>query len=140
MAGPIIEIHGLTRTYQAGEEVFAALKSVDLTIYPGEMVAIIGQSGSGKSTLMNVLGCLDREWTGSYHFKGEDVAALAPDEVARIADMASALEHLELAFGQFRKSAEDMRDRGAEVRADEGVRAAREAEAALGMALASSTI
>jgi macrolide transport system ATP-binding/permease protein len=84
MVTPIIEIHGLTRTYQAGEEVFAALKSVDLTIYPGEMVAIIGQSGSGKSTLMNVLGCLDREWSGSYHFKGQDVAALPPDEVARL--------------------------------------------------------
>jgi hypothetical protein len=67
------------------------------------------------------------------------VSERAPDEVARIADMASALEHLELAFGQFRKSAEDMRDRGAEVRADEGVRAAREAEAALGTALAATT-
>jgi hypothetical protein len=63
------------------------------------------------------------------------VSERAPDEVARIADIGSALEHLELAFGQFRKSAEDMRDRGAEVRADEGVRAAREAEAALGTAL-----
>jgi len=84
MTDPIIEIRGLTRRYQAGEESFAALKDVDLTIYAGEMVAIIGQSGSGKSTLMNVLGCLDREWEGSYHFKSEDVAALAPDEVARL--------------------------------------------------------
>src|SRR6185312_13625553 len=81
---PIIELRNLTRTYQAGEDVFAALKSIDLAIYPGEMVAIIGQSGSGKSTLMNVLGCLDRDWTGSYRFKGEDVSALAPDEVARL--------------------------------------------------------
>src|SRR6185437_9200599 len=81
---PIIELRGLTRLYQAGEESFAALEDIDLAIYAGEMVAIIGQSGSGKSTLMNVLGCLDREWTGSYCFKGEDVAALAPDEVARL--------------------------------------------------------
>jgi len=84
MNEPIIQIRNLTRQYQAGDEVFAALKSIDLTIHAGEMVAIIGQSGSGKSTLMNVLGCLDREFTGSYHFKGEDVAALAPDEVARL--------------------------------------------------------
>src|SRR6185437_2693038 len=81
---PIIELRNLTRTYQAGEDVFAALKNIDVAIYPGEMVAIIGQSGSGKSTLMNVLGCLDRDWTGSYRFKGEDVSALAPDEVARL--------------------------------------------------------
>jgi macrolide transport system ATP-binding/permease protein len=84
MSEPIIELHGLTRLYQAGEESFAALKNVDLAIYPGEMVAIIGQSGSGKSTLMNVLGCLDREWIGTYRFKGEDVAALKPDEVAQL--------------------------------------------------------
>ncbi|HVX82818.1 MAG TPA: MacB family efflux pump subunit [Devosiaceae bacterium] len=84
MVEPLIEIHGLTRQYQAGEESFAALKDVDLTIYPGEMVAIIGQSGSGKSTLMNVIGCLDRDWTGTYRFKGEDVSALSPNEVARL--------------------------------------------------------
>ena len=84
MAQPIIDIRGLTRRYQAGEESFAALKDIDLTIEAGEMVAIIGQSGSGKSTLMNVLGCLDREWTGTYLFKGEEVADLRPDEVARL--------------------------------------------------------
>jgi macrolide transport system ATP-binding/permease protein len=84
MTDPIIEIHGLTRLYQAGEDSFAALKDIDLAIYPGEMVAIIGQSGSGKSTLMNVLGCLDREWSGSYRFKDQEVSALEPDEVARL--------------------------------------------------------
>jgi len=84
MSEPIIELRGLTRLFQAGEESFAALKDIDLAIYAGEMVAIMGQSGSGKSTLMNVIGCLDREWTGTYHFKGEDVAALRPDEVAQL--------------------------------------------------------
>ncbi|HTJ58616.1 MAG TPA: MacB family efflux pump subunit [Devosiaceae bacterium] len=84
MGVPIIDIRQLRREYQAGDEVFAALKDIDLTIEAGEMVAIMGQSGSGKSTLMNVLGCLDREWTGSYRFKGEDVAALEPDEVAQL--------------------------------------------------------
>jgi hypothetical protein len=67
------------------------------------------------------------------------VSERAPDEVARIADMASALEHLQLAFDQFRKSAEDMRDLQAEVRGDEGVRAAHEAEAALGAALTATS-
>jgi hypothetical protein len=68
------------------------------------------------------------------------IADRAPDEVARIADMSAAMEHLELAFGQFRKSAEDMRDLRAEVRSDEGVRAAREAEAVLGAALTSASV
>jgi hypothetical protein len=63
------------------------------------------------------------------------VAQRAPEQVASIADMGAALEHLELAFGQFSRSAADMRDLRAEVRGDEGVRAAHEAEAALGAAL-----
>lgn len=67
------------------------------------------------------------------------VSARAPDEVARIADMAKALEHLEMGFAQFSKSAADMRDLRAEVRGDEGVRAAHEAEAALGAALSSAS-
>ena len=84
MSDPIIDIRSLTRQYQAGDEVFAALKEINLTIHAGEMVAIIGQSGSGKSTLMNVLGCLDREWSGTYRFKDQEVSALAPDDVARL--------------------------------------------------------
>ena len=84
MEGPIIEIRGLKRVFQAGDEVFAALKDIDLTIHAGEMIAIIGASGSGKSTLMNVIGCLDREWSGTYRFKGEDVSTLDADDVARL--------------------------------------------------------
>ena len=84
MADPIIEITGLRREFQAGDQVFAALKDVDLRIEQGELVAIIGASGSGKSTLMNVVGCLDRDWTGSYRFKGRDVAALDADAIAAL--------------------------------------------------------
>jgi len=84
MDEPIIEIHGLRRMFQAGDEAFLALRDVDLTIHAGEMVAIIGASGSGKSTLMNVIGGLDREWTGTYRFKGMEVAAMGPDDMARL--------------------------------------------------------
>lgn len=57
---PIMQVQGLIREFPAGEDKIRVLHGVDLTIYQGEMVAIIGQSGSGKSTLMNILGCLDQ--------------------------------------------------------------------------------
>jgi len=84
MAGPLIRIKDLRRQFTAGDENFLALKDLSLSIDTGEMVAIIGASGSGKSTLMNVIGCLDRDWTGSYAFAGRDVANIAPDEVAAL--------------------------------------------------------
>ena len=77
---PLIELRGLTKTYGAGEGAFQALKGIDLTILPGEFVAIIGPSGSGKSTLMNVLGCLDVPTTGTYHYQGIAVEALDNDQ------------------------------------------------------------
>ena len=60
------------------------LHGIDLVINPGELVAIMGASGSGKSTLMNLLGCLDRPTSGSYHFMGRDVAALDRDQLAEL--------------------------------------------------------
>lgn len=84
MTAPIISIRKLRREYRAGDEALAVLKDVDLYIHAGEMVAIMGQSGSGKSTLMNVLGCLDDGWTGSYSFAGKDVRKLSPDGLAEL--------------------------------------------------------
>jgi len=77
---PLIELHGLTKTYGLGEAAFQALKGIDLTIHKGEFVAIMGPSGSGKSTLMNVLGCLDTPTTGSYHYEGIAVETLDADQ------------------------------------------------------------
>src|SRR5688572_31584835 len=81
---PLIELSGVTKTYQTGELSVEVLHGIDLTIYPGEFVAIVGQSGSGKSTLMNILGCLDKPTTGSYRFLGEDVSAFGRDDLARL--------------------------------------------------------
>ncbi|ARC35865.1 MacB family efflux pump subunit [Paracoccus yeei] len=81
---PLISARGITRSFQAGDETITVLRDVDIDIWPGEMVAIIGSSGSGKSTLMNILGCLDRPSSGRYAFDGQDVGRLAPDDLARL--------------------------------------------------------
>jgi len=81
---PLIELTSVTKTYRTGELAVEVLHGIDLAIYPGEFVAIVGASGSGKSTLMNILGCLDRPTSGAYRFLGEDVSGLGRDELARL--------------------------------------------------------
>jgi len=81
-ANPLIELRGITRSFGEGELAVPVLKGIDLKIYPGEFVAIMGPSGSGKSTLMNILGCLDQASAGQYWFDGRDVSALSRDELA----------------------------------------------------------
>lgn len=84
MTYPLISLRGVSRSYTAGDLVTTVLSDVDLDIWPGESVAIIGQSGSGKSTLMNLMGCLDTPTAGTYHFAGQDVAAMDADTRARL--------------------------------------------------------
>ena len=80
MTPPVVELRGISRTFDR-ETPVRALSDVDLTIAPGEWLAIVGPSGSGKSTLLNVLGLLDRQTSGTYLFNGVDVNAL--DDLAR---------------------------------------------------------
>ncbi|XOB94545.1 MacB family efflux pump subunit [Pseudomonadota bacterium 24LQ007] len=81
---PLIELQDITRSFGEGELAVPVLKGIDLKIWPGEFVAIMGPSGSGKSTLMNILGCLDQPSAGQYRFNGRDVSALDRDELARL--------------------------------------------------------
>ncbi len=81
---PRLTVSKLRREYPAGEGTLVVLKDLDLTIEPGEMVAIVGQSGSGKSTLMNILGCLDRPTSGVYEVGGKRTSNMAPDELAEL--------------------------------------------------------
>jgi len=81
---PVLQISKLRREFPAGEGTITVLHDLDLTIQPGEMLAIVGQSGSGKSTLMNILGCLDRPTSGVYTVGGRATADLGPDELAEL--------------------------------------------------------
>ena len=82
-ADPIICLEGIEKRYVLGAEVVVrALAGVNLKIFPGSYVAIMGPSGSGKSTMLNILGCLDRPTTGSYLLGGIDVSRMPDDELS----------------------------------------------------------
>ena len=82
MAPPLITLAGVTKVYGHGQAAMRALRGVDLTIQPGEFVAVMGPSGSGKSTCMNILGCLDTPTEGRYRFGDVEVGELDRDQRA----------------------------------------------------------
>ena len=82
--GYAIEIEGLTKVYDMGEEKVHALRGVDVKIEKGSFWAIMGHSGSGKSTMLQILGCLDRPTSGTYRLNGREVSRLADDELSDV--------------------------------------------------------
>ena len=84
MVLPLIKAKNMSRDYLLGDTTVHALREVDLEIYEGEFVAIMGPSGSGKSTAMNLIGCLDTLTSGQFLFEGSDISKLTPDELATI--------------------------------------------------------
>lgn len=82
---PLIEMRGIVKTYNVGKEnELEILHGIDLTVYPGEFVAIVGESGSGKSTLMNIIGVLDQPTAGTYQLDGVDVQRASRDEMSEV--------------------------------------------------------
>ena len=79
-----IEIQGLHKSYQNGDQITEVLHNVNLRVRDGEFAAIIGPSGSGKSTLMNIIGCLDRPTRGTYYLEGQDTGKLGDRRLAAI--------------------------------------------------------
>jgi putative ABC transport system ATP-binding protein len=80
----VIEARDLAKVYRMGKTAVHALQGVSLDVNAGEMIAIMGASGSGKSTLMNIIGCLDRATSGTYHLDGTRIDDLNKNKLADI--------------------------------------------------------
>src|SRR5688572_11595084 len=80
--GARVEIQGVTKTFFHAGRRLDILRGIDLTLEPGEMVAVVGASGAGKSTLLHCLGTLDLPSSGRILFDGRDVTRLSPSLLA----------------------------------------------------------
>ncbi len=78
----VIDIRGITKVYRMGSLEVGALGGVDLRVYAGEFISIMGPSGSGKSTMMHILGALDQPTSGDYYLDGIDVARMNDSDLA----------------------------------------------------------
>ena len=70
---PLLRCQALNHVYKEGELETQVLKGIDLSVAPGEMLAVVGSSGSGKTTLLHLMGALDNPSSGAVLFKGEDI-------------------------------------------------------------------
>ena len=84
MSSPVLSLRGVTRTYDTAQGGLQVLKGVDLDVFPGEVVGLIGPSGSGKSSLLHAAGLLERPTAGQVMIDGQDVGALPERARTRI--------------------------------------------------------
>jgi lipoprotein-releasing system ATP-binding protein len=84
MSEPVLACRGLGRSYEDGSRIVRVLDGVELSLQPGEKIAVVGASGSGKSTLLNLLGGLDRPTAGQVLLAGHDLATLSERELCQM--------------------------------------------------------
>ena len=84
MAKKVATLEKVSKSYGKGDLIVKALDNINLEIYKGDYLAVMGASGSGKSTAMNIIGCLDRPSKGIYKLNGTAVENLSDDELAEL--------------------------------------------------------
>ncbi|WJY18490.1 ABC transporter ATP-binding protein [Alteriqipengyuania flavescens] len=84
MSSPVVELRGLTRSFEQGGVRIDVLRGIDLVIQPGEIVALLGPSGSGKSTMLQAVGLLEGGFGGSIRIAGEAAEKMDGDERTRL--------------------------------------------------------
>ena len=97
----VAELRQIGKVYGTGDTAVVALNDLSLQVQRGEYLAVMGTSGSGKSTAMNIIGCLDRPSSGSYHLNGTAVQDLSDDALADLRN-----QELGFVFQQFHLLAE----------------------------------
>lgn len=80
----MIELKGITKLYEMGDETVHALDHADLSVAQGEFISIVGPSGSGKSTMMNIIGCLDVADEGEYYLDELSIKDYSEKDLAMI--------------------------------------------------------
>lgn len=83
-AKPLLELKNISKSYQAGNHLFFALKNINLSVLSGSFISITGPSGAGKSTLMNLIGLLDTPTSGQIYLQGQKVSQLSQHQLAEI--------------------------------------------------------
>jgi lipoprotein-releasing system ATP-binding protein len=82
MSNPIVQLSHVHKVYEKGGHRLEVLKGIDLEVYPGESLSIVGASGSGKSTLLHIMGALDAPTSGQVSFKGSSLNGKSDEELA----------------------------------------------------------
>ncbi|EJR91050.1 ABC transporter ATP-binding protein [Bacillus cereus VD196] len=80
----MINLQGITKSFQNGAESLRILHGIDVTLNQGDFTSIMGPSGSGKSTLMNIIGCLDKPTTGTYELAGQNISNMSETELSHV--------------------------------------------------------
>src|SRR5262245_19684421 len=81
-AQPLVAIRSLSKYYTRGEQIIPVLLDINLDVFPGDFVALMGPSGSGKSTLLNLVAAIDKPSSGELRIAGVDIAQLGDADLA----------------------------------------------------------
>lgn len=93
---PLLQLKKITKTFHQGDQLVEVLENINLSVNPGEQIAILGQSGSGKSTLLSIMAGLDHPDLGTIEVNQENLASISQDKLSRFRS-----KHIGIVFQQY---------------------------------------